>query len=118
MSKMEGDQEILKLISQLFVDIWKGTRLWELPDAHASLINFSGSQMEKLLADEKRMNLNSLKRKPQFTVDNLSAFVVQLLLHSFLIGRNVNKIRLEQGRQPVDWYERVIEEDQNARKPE
>lgn len=115
MKKEEYDQHILRLISQIFVDIFNGSNLWKLPNAHAALINFTGREMKLLLADEKKYDAEKLERQPQFSPDALSQFAIQLILHSLQIGRYVNRIRIASGRQEIDWYSRVIEEDQNER---
>jgi hypothetical protein len=67
--------------------------------------------MKAILESEEKQKLHQLKRKPGFSNEDASRLVVNLLLHAFRIGREVNKIRIEAGRPAIDWYARVIEED-------
>lgn len=115
MSEKENDQHILTLISQIFVDILNGTTIWNLPNSYSALINFSGREMNLILQGVKNTD-QKIKRKITFTVDALTQFAIKLILHSLQIGRYVNRIRVANGKQEIDWYKRAIEEDQSEKK--
>lgn len=97
------------------MDILKGIRVWKTPDSHSAIINFSGNQMERILTTEKEKEWK-ITRQPDFTVDKISQFALKLILHSLQIGRYVNRIRVANGRQEIDWYTRAIEEDHNEKR--
>jgi hypothetical protein len=111
---MEEDQKILALLCQLSVDQFEFTNQWEIPDGQLALINFIGRGMKSILETPEKQKLHQLKRKPGFSNEDASRLVINLLLHTFRLAREVNKIRIEAGRPAIDWYERVIEEDQRG----
>lgn len=115
MSLMQNDQKILKLITQVFVDIFNLTNIWNLPDQHNAIINFAGRNMQVVINDNQEINYNKLERKSIFSIDELSALVLKLVLHVLQIGRYVNIMRTKAGKQTIDWYQRSIEEDNRER---
>ena len=115
MPKQEKDQNILRLLSQIYLDSLNFESQWNIPDGQFAIMNFAGRGMKSILESEEKQKLHQLKRKSSFSVDDLSKLVVLLVLHAMQIGRMVNDIREEEKRQRIDWYERVIEEDSNEK---
>lgn len=111
MSKTEKDQEILRLITTLYVDIYNFTKEWHLPDDHNALINFIGRGMMNFQNGTKKIDYNHLDRNASFSVDSVSKLALKIVLRALQIGRQVNKIRISQNRPTIDWYSRAVEED-------
>lgn len=110
----QRDKNIIILISKMYVNFLDLINLYELPDQHLALVNFTGREMKLLENGTKSINWAKLKRKISFTIDDLSRFAINTILLSLLIGREINKIRLAANLQPIDWYARAIEEDKNG----
>jgi hypothetical protein len=116
MSEQEKNQGILQLLAQVLIDALDFEKQLEFPDSYYAIINFAGRGMKSILESEEKQKFHQLKRKPTFSVDDMSRLVTFLVLHSMQIGRIVNDIREEEGRQRIDWYERAVEEDSNEKK--
>ena len=115
MPKLENDQGALKEINKIYVDILRYIDIWEFPDAFLTLINFSGREMQKLQNDPARAKVEKISRKATFSIETLSSITIKPIYHSLLLGRCVNKIRIEMGKTPIDWYLRAVEEDENEK---
>lgn len=109
MPKQENDQRILELLTKMYVDIFEFADSWELPNAQAALVNFSGREMKKVM--DNPASSKKMERKSYFSIDTLTQAAIMVTLRAFQIGRYVNNIREQAGRQRVDWYKRIVEED-------
>lgn len=103
---------------KIYVDIFNLTSQWVLPDSIDAINNFAGRNMERIQKETESLqsaNLKGLERKSIFSIDELSSFALQIILHALQLGRRVNMIRVQNNRMTIDWYKRAIEEDNNER---
>ena len=112
---MEKDQEILRLITRLYVDIFEFTNEWNLPNDHYALINFIGRGMQNFENGTKPINYRQLSRKSSFSIESASKLALKIVLRGLQIGRMINRIRKEKDKFTYDWYQMAVEEDHRER---
>ena len=115
MPKTGKDEEILKLITKLYVDIYNFTQEWNLPDDHNALVNFIGRGMNNFLSGAKPISYSGFSRKSSFSSDSAARLALKIVLRALQIGREINRIRIAQDRPTFDWYARAVEEDNNEK---